>query len=121
MVEFVADETGIAIQGAEGKYRVVPVEYKRGKPKNHDSDIMQLVAQAMGLEEMLLCKIDTGYIYYNAVKRRTRVEITDDIRTEVRSMRRNVSVLHSKIHSQGKNWNSLPELFSERHLLTGTA
>src|SRR5690606_21036690 len=54
VVEFVRNKDGIPISGLDGKYKVYPVEYKRGKPKNDESDIMQLTAQALCLEEMLL-------------------------------------------------------------------
>ncbi|MCA9312390.1 MAG: CRISPR-associated protein Cas4, partial [Phycisphaerales bacterium] len=33
-----------------------PVEYKRGRPKHHDADRVQLCAQALCLEEMLACE-----------------------------------------------------------------
>lgn len=64
VVEFVSDNNGVEINGMEGKYTPYPVEYKRGKPKKNDSDILQLTAQAMCLEEMLLCEIDKGYMFY---------------------------------------------------------
>src|SRR5690606_34549775 len=68
VVEFVKHDSGVAINGADGKYIAYPVEYKRGKPKTNDEDIMQLTAQAVCLEEMLLCDVDTGYLYYNEIK-----------------------------------------------------
>ena len=37
-----------------------PVEYKRGKPKQHDADKIQLCAQAICLEEMLALHIPSG-------------------------------------------------------------
>jgi len=55
VVEFVKDSVnGVEIDGLEGKYRAYPVEYKRGKPKSNDSDVLQLIDQAMCIEEMLL-------------------------------------------------------------------
>src|SRR5699024_3589629 len=56
VVEFVEDDKGVEISGDEGKYVPYPIEYKRGKPKKNDSDILQLTAQAICLEEMLLCE-----------------------------------------------------------------
>ena len=38
---------------AEKQWVPFPVEYKRGKPKQNDSDKVQLCAQALCLEEML--------------------------------------------------------------------
>jgi CRISPR-associated exonuclease Cas4 len=40
---------------------VIPVEYKRGKPKTNDTDRVQLCAQAMCLEEMLLSRSTRDY------------------------------------------------------------
>ena len=73
------------IAGREGNYSVVPVEYKRGKPKTDDSDILQVAAQALCLEEMLCCVIPYGYIYYGETRRRTKVEFTDEVREKVTS------------------------------------
>ena len=50
-----------------------PVEYKRGKPKRHDADLVQLCAQALCLEEMLSLSdeaIPAGALYYGITKLR---------------------------------------------------
>ncbi|WP_100487138.1 CRISPR-associated protein Cas4 [Sporolactobacillus pectinivorans] len=87
VVEFVSDEKqGVPINGMDGKYVAYPVEYKHGKPKVDDSDVLQLAAQAMCLEEMLLCEINKGYIFYNEIKRRIEVDLTDSIKSKVTSM-----------------------------------
>ena len=72
VVEFHKVKDGIQLAGKEGLYKAVPVEYKRGRPKTDDSDILQVAAQAMCLEEMLCCKIPKGYIYYGETKHRVR-------------------------------------------------
>jgi len=53
--------------------RVLPVEYKRGKPKSHRADEVQLCAQAICLEEMLERSIPNGCLYYGEKRRRTEV------------------------------------------------
>ena len=80
VVEFHGCKNGIGLFGVEGRYEVIPIEYKRGSPKENDSDIMQLAAQAMCLEEMLCCTIDTGYLYYGETHRRTNVIIDAELR-----------------------------------------
>ncbi len=60
--------------------RVVPVEYKRGKPKKDDSDRVQICTQAMCLEEMLDVKIELGHLYYGKRKRRTEVRLDSSLR-----------------------------------------
>lgn len=86
VVEFIKDEKGVEINGEKGKYLPYPIEYKRGKPKTHDSDILQLTAQAICLEEMLLCEVDTGYIFYNEIKKRVEIPLTMKRKNRVKSM-----------------------------------
>lgn len=86
VVEFHRCENGISLEGRDGNYSVVPVEYKRGKPKEDDADILQLAAQAMCLEEMLCCIIPYGYIYYGETRHRMKAEFTDEIKEKVRSI-----------------------------------
>lgn len=86
VVEFHRCENGISLDGREGNYSVIPVEYKRGKPKEEDADILQVAAQAMCLEEMLYCIIPYGYIYYGETRHRMKVEFTDEIKEKVRSI-----------------------------------
>ena len=63
IVEFVRnDVAGVNIYGREGKYCIEPVEYKHGEPKETDVDVLQVVAQAMCLEEMMLCQIDSAFL-----------------------------------------------------------
>jgi len=83
VVEFKRSEKGIALAGYDGRWTPYPVEYKRGKPKTHDADELQLCAQAMCLEEMLLCSIPEGSLYYGEPHRRTRVEFTQELRERV--------------------------------------
>ena len=52
VVEFRADPGGISLRGEEGLWVPFPVEYKRGSPKPHRADELQLCAQAMCLEKM---------------------------------------------------------------------
>ncbi|WP_333783864.1 CRISPR-associated protein Cas4 [Pseudobacteroides sp.] len=80
VVEFRKDKEGVAIFGREGLYKPAPVEYKRGKPKEDDIDILQLTAQAMCLEEMLNCEIKVGYMFYGEINHRIEVEFTDELK-----------------------------------------
>lgn len=76
---------------------VVPVEYKRGKPKSNDADRVQLCAQAICLEEMLGVKIFRGFLFYGKRKRRTPVEFDADLRHLVES---SAAALHECIASR---------------------
>ena len=57
-----------------------PVEYKRGKPKQHDADKIQLCAQAICLEEMLALHIPSGALFYGQTKRRLDVDFDNALR-----------------------------------------
>lgn len=83
MVEFKRSKEGIPLAGESGFFQPKPIEYKRGKPKKHDADLIQLTAQVMCLEEMLGTAIDEAAIFYNEVKRRENVVLTDTLRQQV--------------------------------------
>lgn len=83
IVEFYKDDDGVELIGHEGKYKVFPIEYKRGEPKENDIDVLQLVAQAMCLEEMLCCEIPNGALFYGETRRRFQVEISDELKSKV--------------------------------------
>jgi CRISPR-associated exonuclease Cas4 len=85
IVEFHADGT------------VVPVEYKRGKPKAHAADEAQLCAQAMCLEEMLGVSITEGFLFYGQRKRRTTVAFDAALRQLVETT---AGALHELIASR---------------------
>jgi len=62
---------------------VVPVEYKRGRPKAHRADEIQLCAQAIALEEMLGMSegsIREGRIFYGTHRRRHAVICDPELR-----------------------------------------
>ncbi|PWW42806.1 CRISPR-associated protein Cas4 [Chromohalobacter israelensis] len=52
---------------------VRPIEYKRGRPKAHRADEVQLCAQALCLEEMLNVEIEHGALFYGKTRRRKDV------------------------------------------------
>lgn len=60
--------------------KVVVVEYKRGKPKSHAADEVQLCAQALCLEEMLHLHVESGALFYGKRRRRTDVHFDETLR-----------------------------------------
>jgi CRISPR-associated exonuclease Cas4 len=64
----------------DGRERIVPVEYKRGRSKPHDADRVQLCAQAMSLEEASGQPVPEGALYYGEPKRREIVAFTAALR-----------------------------------------
>lgn len=86
VLEWQEDDDGISITGREGRYRPVPVEYKRGEPKEGDEDRLQLCCQAMCLEEMLATEIPRGYLFYGETRRREAVDFQAPLRARVEEM-----------------------------------
>lgn len=84
VVEFRRDPGGVSLRERDGLWKPFPVEYKRGKPKEHSADELQLCAQAMCLEEMLCCDIPQGALFYGEPRRRTAVDFTPELRKDVR-------------------------------------
>ncbi len=60
---------------------LTPVEYKRGRPKAHRADEVQLCAQALCLEEMFGVSVPEGVLFYGAARRRHSVVIDAELRT----------------------------------------
>lgn len=86
LVEFHKCEDGVRLYGYRGTYFIYPVEYKKGKAKSTNADRLQLVAQALCLEEMFSATIEEGALFYGETRRREIVEITDELRNEVRDI-----------------------------------
>lgn len=85
-VEFIRDPLGIPILAKKGNYKINIVEYKNGRPQknqeiNH-SDTMQIIAQAVCIEEMFKTKV-TGQAYYAATKKRINQEIRQSMKDEL--------------------------------------
>ena len=59
----------------------------------HDADVLQLCAQAICLEEMLVCEIEKGYLYYGETRRREEVEFLPELRSNVYLMLEEMRVL----------------------------
>lgn len=57
-----------------------PVEYKRGRPKAHSADEVQLCAQAICLEEMTGHEVPVGALFYGTRRRRQAVTFDADLR-----------------------------------------
>ena len=86
VIEYTRSDTGISLPGSEGLWTMKPVEYKRGKPKIDERDEVQLCAQVMCLEEMFGVRIDEADFYYNEIRRRQHLKITDELRSLVSSL-----------------------------------
>jgi CRISPR-associated exonuclease Cas4 len=70
----------ITVESKPGRWLVVPVEYKRGKPKPDECDEVQLCAQAYALEEANNIAITKGYLYYGETRHRSEVVFSEELR-----------------------------------------
>ena len=99
VVELHRASDGVKIFGRDGTYKPVPVEYKRGKPKEEESDVLQLCAQALCLEEMLLCEIPEAFLFYGETKRRLKIVLDDDLRGRVKTIFKEMHDLYDRRHT----------------------
>lgn len=78
------EENGIRLHKQAGYWCPIPVEYKAGRPKPGNCDVVQLCAQAICLEETFDLQLHQGYMYYGKTRRRLDVKLSDSLRQEVR-------------------------------------
>jgi len=68
-------------KNSDGTYKKIsPVEFKRGRKKADDFDLVQLCAQALCLEEMFDVEISEGQIYYLQEHRRSTATLSEELR-----------------------------------------
>lgn len=99
VVEFRLSPGGITLFGRGGMWLPYPVEYKRGRPKENDADRMQLCAQAICLEEMLVCEITQGSLFYGEPRRRECVELTPELRAKTKAAIRQMREYYARGHT----------------------
>ncbi len=69
-------------QNGEHYWQPLPVEYKRGQPKEHNADRIQLCAQALCLEEIFSLSVPDGALFYGQPRRREQVVFDQSLRQE---------------------------------------
>lgn len=74
------DAPGAELPGFPGRWRLFPIEYKRGQPKSHRADEVQLCAQALCLEEMLGTAVSAGALFYAQTRRRLDIAFDSELR-----------------------------------------
>jgi len=83
----------VELHATEGGLVPVPIEHKRGRPKAHRADEVQLCAQGLCLEEMLGVAVPGGALFYGQTRRRLDVAfdaglraLTEAVAGEVRAL-----------------------------------
>lgn len=100
-------EEGALLHKHRGRWRVHPVEYKHGKDKLDDSDMLQLCCEAMCLEEMLTCHIPYGFLYYHEIRRRRQVDFTQELREKVNAVAAEMHQYYRRKH--------IPRVKTQKH------
>ena len=116
--------TGVAdVVEMHGGERPYPVEYKRGRPKAHRADEVQLCAQAMCLEEMLDVSVPEGALFYGRNRRRKVVafdaalrKLTERVAAETRQMLRKGETPRPEYAARKCNACSLTDVCQPRKL-----
>lgn len=76
-----------------------PVEYKRGRPKAHRADEVQLCAQAICLEEMFDVPVPEGALFYGKTKKRHVVSIDGELRALTTRIAREAGAMIAEGHT----------------------
>jgi CRISPR-associated exonuclease Cas4 len=84
---------GVADAVEKDGAKLFPIEFKRGRPKKHRADEVQLCAQALCLEEMFGIAVPRGALYYGATRRRREVAFDDELRRLTIGIAREATVM----------------------------
>jgi CRISPR-associated exonuclease Cas4 len=87
------EESGAALPGLLGRFLPFPVEYKRGRPKSHRADEVQLCAQGLCLEEMFGAEVPSGALFYAQTRARLDVAFDAELRRLTESTAERVHAL----------------------------
>ena len=117
VVEFHKNPNGVSLQGRRG-LQPMPVEYKHGRSKVNDADRLQLCAQAMALEEMLVCEVPEGEIFYEETRQREHVSLTPELRSTAQTMADEPPVC-ARLYPKKQTRQALQCLLTERALPAG--
>ena len=83
-IEFRPSEDGVdMVEPVKGRYEILVIEYKRGKTRQENSYIAQVVAQILCIEEMYKCRVKKGCLYFVESKTSYVFDITPKYRQMV--------------------------------------
>lgn len=97
VVEFqpLRGETGVSLEGRDGRWRPYPIEYKRSRDRSGSIAYrVQLCAQGLCLEEMFRTCVPEGAVYDSAARRRQPIVFDAALREEVTALAFRMHELH---------------------------
>lgn len=98
VIEFVQSDEGVELKDRQGRWLPIIVEYKRGKKKKYEYDNVQLMAQAICIEEAFSIQMDYGYIYYAQTDSREKVLFTAALRQLTRETAQKMHQIYTDKH-----------------------
>ena len=72
---------------------------RRARPHALHADSLQLCAQAICLEEMLVCEIPEAFLYYGDPRRRMKIVLDEALRGEVKQIVGEMRALYDRRHT----------------------
>lgn len=86
----------VEFYGRKPNYKkIVPVEYKRGKPKAHRADEVQICAQAICLQEMTGIEVSHGSLFYGKTRRRKEIAFEESLKQLVQDCIREIHCIQN--------------------------
>lgn len=79
-IEFKQSDSGVCIDGKEGRYEISVIEYKPTRPKNNEineSDAIQVFAQKLCVDYIWHCDCK-AYLYYADARKRTKLPFDEE-------------------------------------------
>lgn len=90
-----------------GYWMPFPIEYKHGKPKPDERDSVQLMAQALCLEEQYQIRIEAGALFYGQTNHRETIVFDDTLREQT------IRYAHEMHRLYGER--QLPDIIKKSH------
>lgn len=84
-------------QDKNGNEKILPVEFKSGKPKENISDKVQLCGQVLCLEEMISTNIYQAAFFYGKIRRRVNINIDETLRSQTEEV---ISSVHNLVSNK---------------------
>jgi CRISPR-associated exonuclease Cas4 len=116
----------VELHERDGRIHPFPVEYKRGSPKAHRADEVQLCAQGIALEEMFGVNVPEGALFYGETRRRVVVafdatlrRLTEETAAATRAMILAGEVPHAAFEAKRCRACSLLEICAPRTTADG--
>ena len=80
----------------QGYWKPFPVEYKRGRPKPDERDAVQLMSQAICLEEQYGIIIECGFLFYGETRHRETITFDESLRLKTQKYANEMHIVYNQ-------------------------